>query len=122
MYYALLFAHLTIAILIVVVVLLQRSEGSSLQASDLQSFGTRRAAAHPLTRLTGILAFLFVVTSISLTLVQQRSHKPSSILDSVPVESKAPAVAPDATLPPKPEAEKAPDPTKPPVPTVPVQK
>ena len=93
MYSLLIIAHLTIAVAIIVVVLLQRSEGQTLGASDAQAFSSRRAAVHPLSRLTAILAALFMATSLGLSVAGQRSRHPSSILDQAAPpaqEEKAP--------------------------------
>jgi preprotein translocase subunit SecG len=108
----------------VLVVLLQRSEGSGLTASDAQSFGARRAAAHPLARLTAVLATLFMITSLTLTIIGQRASKPSSILDAVPAaESSLPAKTPANSPTPSPAAENSVDkPAAPAQPTVPVTK
>jgi preprotein translocase subunit SecG len=124
MYTAILTAHLMLAIMIIVVVLLQRSEGSGLTPSDAQTFGNRRTAAHPLSRLTAILAALFMVTSLSLTLMGQRSAKPTSILDNLPAsESSAVPNAPVSVPAGQPAAPaNAAKPDAPAQPTVPVTK
>lgn len=101
MYSLLIIAHLTIACAIIVVVLLQRSEGQTLGVSDAQAF-SRRAAVHPLSRLTAILAALFMATSLGLSVAGQRSHRPMSILDKVPApsqEEKAPEAPPKPSVP-----------------------
>lgn len=101
MYSLLIIAHLTIALAIIVVVLLQRSEGQTLGVSDAQAF-SRRAAVHPLSRLTAILAALFMATSLGLSVAGQRSHRPMSILDKAPApsqEEKAPEAPPKPSVP-----------------------
>lgn len=110
MYVFLIVAHLCIALAIIAVVLLQRSEGSSLGMSDAQAFGARRTAAHPLARVTAVLAFLFMLTSIGLTMIAQHQDRPTSILDKMPAKSTpaAPEAAPKAEEPKAPAAPSVP--------------
>ena len=101
MYTLLVAAHLTIAISIIIVVLLQRSEGQTLGVSDAQAF-SRRAAVHPLSRLTAILAALFMATSLGLSVAGQHGRNPMSILDKAAPpsqEEKAPESPPKPSVP-----------------------
>src|SRR6202451_2884430 len=83
----LIFAELVIAIAMVITVLLQRSEGGALGmgggGSGLGGLFSPRGAADTLTRTTAILAVLFFVTSLGLTLVALHGQ-PESFLDSNP--------------------------------------
>lgn len=89
--------HLLIAIALVGVVLLQRSEGGGLgMGSSSGGFMTGRGTANLLTRTTAGLAAAFFVTSITLTLIAQGSHKPVSPLDLPSTSRTAPAGAPAA--------------------------
>jgi preprotein translocase subunit SecG len=87
----LLVVHLMIAAALVGVVLLQRSEGGALGIGGGGGGGggflTGRGTANLLTRATAALAAGFFVTSISLTVVGQRSAPQESILDRVPAGS-----------------------------------
>lgn len=76
--------HLLIAIALVGVVLLQRSEGGALGIGGGGSGGfmTGRGTANLLTRTTAGLAAAFFVTSITLTLLAKRSSAPVSPLDA----------------------------------------
>lgn len=78
--------HLMIAAALVGVVLLQRSEGGALGMGGGGSGGfmTGRGTANLLTRVTAGLAALFFVTSITLTLLANRSGSALSPLDAVP--------------------------------------
>ncbi len=75
--------HLLLAIGLVAVVLLQRSEGGGLGmgGGGSGSFMTGRGTANFLTRVTAGLATAFFITSISLTLLARQGAKPSSPLD-----------------------------------------
>lgn len=94
----LLVLHLLIAIFLVVVILLQRSEGGALDGlgggSGASSFLSARGTGNFLTRTTAILATLFIITSISLSLYYKGYNRPSkSILEEAPVQtSSQPAV------------------------------
>jgi preprotein translocase subunit SecG len=84
----LLVVHLLIAIALIAVVLLQRSEGGALGigGGGGGSLFSSRGVGNALTRTTAILAVAFFVTSISLTLLATRRSGPGSILDNVPAQ------------------------------------
>ena len=90
--------HLMIAIVLVGVVLLQRSEGGGLGmgSSGGGGFMTGRGTANLLTRVTAGLAALFFVTSISLTLLAKHNSKASSPLD-LPALKQLPPIGAPAT-------------------------
>jgi len=83
--------HLLIVIALVGVVLLQRSEGGALGSSGGGGFMTGRAQANALTKATAILATLFFITSISLTVLASLSHSGKSIIDKIPAATNTPA-------------------------------
>ncbi len=80
----LLVAHLLIAIALVAVVLLQRSEGGALGIGGGGGGGflTARGTANLLTRTTAILAVLFILTSMTLARLAGGERLPRSILDA----------------------------------------
>ena len=75
--------HLLIALLLIGVVLMQRSEGGGLGmgGGGAGGFMTGRGTANLLTRMTAALAALFFVTSISLTLLAKQHNRQGSPLD-----------------------------------------
>jgi preprotein translocase subunit SecG len=76
--------HLMVAATLVGLVLLQRSEGGALGIGGGGSGGgfmSGRGAANMLTRVTAVVAALFFVTSISLTMIAQQSSAPSRGLE-----------------------------------------
>ena len=81
----LLVIHLLIAIALVAVVLLQRSEGGALGIGGGGGGGlvSARGAANALTRLTGWLAAGFFITSIALTLIARQAEDEASVLDTI---------------------------------------
>jgi preprotein translocase subunit SecG len=96
--------HLFLAIALVGVILMQKSEGGALGIGGGGGGGflTARGAANLLTRTTAILATLFIATSLALAIIasNKRSVQPRSIINGPPARS-APAVpgkpAPPAT-------------------------
>jgi preprotein translocase subunit SecG len=88
----LLIIHLMIALALVGVVLLQRSEGGALGigGGGGGGFMTGRGAANFLTRVTAGLAVAFFITSLGLTLVVTQPASTRSIF-STPAPASAPA-------------------------------
>ena len=77
-------SNIVIAILLVVVILLQKSEGGALGLGDSQDiFISSRSAGNVLTKATAIIATLFIITSISLTIVSKRGMPTTSVLEKI---------------------------------------
>jgi preprotein translocase subunit SecG len=80
--------HLIIVLALIGVVLLQRSEGGGMGlggggggGGGVSGFMTGRGQANALTRATAVLAGLFFVTSIALTVMATSNRAPRLILD-----------------------------------------
>ena len=70
------------AVILVVVILLQKSEGGALGIGTSQeSFVSSRSAGNFLTKATAIIATLFIITSISLTMMSKEEFSSSSVLE-----------------------------------------
>jgi len=85
--------HLMLVLALIGVVLLQRSEGGGLGIGSTGGFMTSRGTANVLTRATAVLAGLFFVTSLLLSILAGMSRKPTSILQggqSAPTAPGAP--------------------------------
>lgn len=80
----LLVAYLLIVLAMIAVILLQRSEGGGLGmgGGGNSGFMTSRGSANVLTRTTGILAGLFFLLAIALTVIKGVDPGSTSILDS----------------------------------------
>ena len=77
-------SNIILAILLVIVILLQKSEGGALGiGASQESFISSRSAGNFLTKVTAIIATLFIITSISLTLMAQKGISTSSVLEKV---------------------------------------
>ncbi|MDR6625683.1 preprotein translocase subunit SecG [Caulobacter segnis] len=98
------------------VVLLQRSEGGALgMGGGSSSFMTARGAGDLLTRITWILFSIFLLISLSLTILTGRLNSGGSVVDRLDIQnldSKALNAAPAAPAP----ADVAPGPIQAPAP------
>ena len=80
--------NIILAVLLVGVILLQKSEGGALGIGVSQdSFVTSRSAGNILTKTTAILAALFIFTSISLTVMSKDQFSTTSVLEKVEEKS-----------------------------------
>ena len=69
------------AVLLVVVILLQKSEGGALGLGVSQdNFVSSRSVGNFLSKATGIIATIFIVTSITVTILSQKGISTSSVL------------------------------------------
>jgi len=76
--------NIILAVLLVVVILLQKSEGGALGiGASQESFISSRSAGNLLTKATAIIATLFIITSISLTIIDQKGISTISVLEKV---------------------------------------
>src|SRR5690348_14251949 len=120
--------HLIVAVAMIGVILLQKSEGGGLGmgGGGMSGFMTGRSTANLLTRTTAILAAGFMVTSIVLALFAGAARAPHSIIDQPAPASQAPASQPPASQTPPPASPAAPNnqqaPAAPATPSVPLAK
>jgi preprotein translocase subunit SecG len=96
-YYAVIVLHIIACLFLIGVVLLQQGKGQDL-ASAFGGGGTQtafgpRGSANVLTRATTILAGVFMVTSLALTVLRPGS---GSVLDRIPEATASPSPAPAA--------------------------
>lgn len=99
--------HLLIAMALIGVVLLQRSEGGALgigggggSGAGFGGLFSPRGAASTLTRTTAILAFCFLVTSMSLTFLSLGGSQNNSLFGVAPGAPGAPPTLPTGGAPP----------------------
>jgi preprotein translocase subunit SecG len=72
------------AIILVFVILLQKSEGGALGIGASQdSYISSRSAGNILTKITAIVATFFIISSVLLTVVSQKNMPTSSVLEKV---------------------------------------
>lgn len=88
----LLAVHLLLAIFLIAVVLMQRSEGGALGMGGGGGGGgglmTSRGAGNLLTRATAIIATLFMLSSLSLAVIGE-SDRTAGAVQSIPAPSPA---------------------------------
>lgn len=89
--------HLILALCLIGVVLLQRSEGGGLGMGSTGGVMTGRGAATALAKVTWALAAAFIATSIALTVFAARDASQRSVIDQIGgTIPDAPATAPAA--------------------------
>src|SRR5262245_36675633 len=114
-YYVVVVLHVIACLFLIGVVLLQQGKGQDL-ASAFGGGGTQtafgpRGSANVLTRATTILAGVFMVTSLALTILRPQT---SSVLDRIPAATPSPAAsvsppaAPATTAPAAPQSSPTP--------------
>jgi len=90
-------AYLLIVVALIAVILLQRSEGGGLgMGTSSNSLISVRGSANLLTRTTAILATLFFVLAIALTVLAELNRPTDSILDRATESGTEPATVLDA--------------------------
>ena len=76
--------NIFLAVLLVLIILLQKSEGGALGLGVSQdSFVSSRSAGSFLTKTTAIIATLFIITSISLTIMSKEEFSSTSVLEKI---------------------------------------
>ena len=95
MVYLLVVLHVIVSLFIIGVVLLQQGKSADLAGAfggqgSQTAFGPR-GAANLLTKMTTWAAIIFMVTSISLTVVLSRSNGDHSVLSGVKTTQSTPA-------------------------------
>ena len=79
--------NIILAILLIGSVLLQKSEGGALGlGASQESFVSSRSAGSFLTKSTAIIATLFIVTSLSLTIMSKENLPTKSVLETIEEE------------------------------------
>ena len=82
--------NVVLAILLVGSVLLQKSEGGALGIGVSQdSFIASRSAGNFLSKFTAIVATLFIISSISLTILSKENLPTKSVLETVEEEKSS---------------------------------
>ena len=81
--------NIILAIILIGIILLQKSEGGALGLGASQdSFISSRSAGNFLTKATAIIATLFIITSISLTIMSKEKFSSSSVLETIEEEKE----------------------------------
>ena len=86
MYTVILTIHIILDVFLCILVLLQRSDGGALGGlggGTGSSFMTGRSVGNALTRMTTIIAILFVVTSLTLGVLAHKDSKQESLIKNL---------------------------------------
>lgn len=83
--------HLILALCLIGIVLLQRSEGGGLGMGGGGGAMTGRQAATALAKLTWVFAVAFICTSIALTVIAARRSSGTSVVDQFGGSAPAPS-------------------------------
>ena len=76
--------NIILAVFLVAIILLQKSEGGALGIGVSQdSFISSRSAGGFLTKATAVIATLFIITSISLTIISKEEFSSTSVLEKI---------------------------------------
>ena len=76
--------NIILAVLLVAIILLQKSEGGALGIGVSQdSFISSRSAGGFLSKATAVIATLFIITCISLTIMSMEEFSSSSVLEKI---------------------------------------
>ena len=79
--------NIILAVLLIGVILIQRSEGGALGLGVSQdNFISSRSASSFLTKTTAIIATLFIINSIVLTIISKEEISSTSVLEKVEEE------------------------------------
>ena len=84
-------ANIVLAIVLIIIVLLQRSEGGALGLGLSQdNFASTRSVGNFLTKSTSIIAALFIISSISLVLLSRGDlQETQSVLEKIEEEKES---------------------------------
>ena len=93
----LLILNIVFAFILVILVLMQKSEGGALGIGVSQeSFMFSRTAGNFMTKATAVVATLFIICSLALTIVSRGELAPTgSVLDTVEEKSEDTPAIPD---------------------------
>ena len=83
--------HLMVVVALIGFVLLQKSEGGGLGIGSSGGFMTSRGTTNVLTRTTAVLAGVFFVTSLALSILAGLERKPRTIVPGGAAVPSAPA-------------------------------
>ncbi|MEX0312459.1 MAG: preprotein translocase subunit SecG [Tateyamaria sp.] len=92
--------HLILALGLIAVVLMQRSEGGGLGMGGGGGATTGRPAATALGKVTWLLGIAFTITSITLTIIAAQNASGTSVIDQLGITPPAQNTPADDLVPP----------------------
>lgn len=107
MYQVILVLHIVVTLMLIAIILMQRSDSDGFGlGGGGNNLMTGRASANLLTRTTAILATVFILTSLGLSLTGERHKAPADIADQISDMAPAPATIEPTPVPQAPQAPK----------------
>lgn len=96
-----LIVHLLLALGLIGIVLMQRSEGGGLGIGGGGGGGafSARSAATALGKVTWALAIAFIITSLTLTIIAAKNTQSNSVLDRLGISTSDDGLVPASNLP-----------------------
>ena len=81
-----LLVHIILAVILIIVILIQRAEGGALGIGGGSDGMTPRGTGDILTKITAIIATMFIITSITLAVISMRSSDKSINFDNFNIQ------------------------------------
>ena len=80
--------HIILAVILIIVILIQRAEGGALGIGGGSDGMTPRGTGDILTRITAIIATMFIITSITLAIISMQSSQKTINFDDLNIQDE----------------------------------
>ena len=80
--------HIILAVILIIVILIQRAEGGALGIGGGSDGMTPRGTGDVLTRITAIVATMFIITSITLAVISMQSSEKTINFDDLSIQDE----------------------------------
>ena len=80
--------HIILAVILIIVILIQRAEGGALGIGGGSDGMTPRGTSDILTRITAIIATMFIITSITLAIISMQSSEKTINFDDLNIQDE----------------------------------
>ena len=80
--------HIILAVILIIVILIQRAEGGALGIGGGSDGMTPRGTGDILTRITAIIATMFIITSITLAIISMQSSEKTINFDDLNIQDE----------------------------------
>ena len=80
--------HIILAVILIIVILIQRAEGGALGIGGGSDGMTPRGTGDVLTRITAIVATMFIITSITLAVISMQSSEKTINFDDLNIQDE----------------------------------
>ena len=80
--------HIILAVILIIVILIQRAEGGALGIGGGSDGMTPRGSGDILTRITAIIATMFIITSITLAIISMQSSEKTINFDDLNIQDE----------------------------------